>query len=71
MHPDGTVAIIDRSKDLIISGGENASSLAIEQGKMSSALLSTQTRTQVCIRARDPPGCSRSVRCRPAASKMG
>ncbi|KAF9270371.1 acetyl-CoA synthetase-like protein [Marasmius fiardii PR-910] len=31
MHPDGTVAILDRSKDIIISGGENASSLAIEQ----------------------------------------
>ncbi|TFK41006.1 hypothetical protein BDQ12DRAFT_678730 [Crucibulum laeve] len=31
MHPDGTVAIMDRSKDIIISGGENASSLAIEQ----------------------------------------
>ncbi|KAF9569716.1 acetyl-CoA synthetase-like protein [Agrocybe pediades] len=31
MHPNGTVAIMDRSKDIIISGGENASSLAIEQ----------------------------------------
>jgi acyl-CoA synthetase (AMP-forming)/AMP-acid ligase II len=31
MHPDGSVAIMDRSKDIIISGGENASSLAIEQ----------------------------------------
>ncbi|KII93264.1 hypothetical protein PLICRDRAFT_384862 [Plicaturopsis crispa FD-325 SS-3] len=31
MHPDGSIAIMDRSKDLIISGGENASSLAIEQ----------------------------------------
>ncbi|KAI0322681.1 acetyl-CoA synthetase-like protein [Amylostereum chailletii] len=29
-HPDGYVAIQDRSKDIIISGGENASSLAIE-----------------------------------------
>jgi len=29
-HPDGSIAIMDRSKDLIISGGENASSLAIE-----------------------------------------
>ncbi|KAK0421792.1 hypothetical protein EV421DRAFT_1894003 [Armillaria borealis] len=32
MHPDGSIAIVDRSKDIIISGGENASSLAIEQG---------------------------------------
>ncbi|KAJ7655017.1 hypothetical protein DFH06DRAFT_487897 [Mycena polygramma] len=31
MHPDGAVAVVDRSKDIIISGGENASSLAIEQ----------------------------------------
>ncbi|KAF9480080.1 acetyl-CoA synthetase-like protein [Pholiota conissans] len=31
MHPNGTIAIMDRSKDIIISGGENASSLAIEQ----------------------------------------
>jgi len=31
MHPDGTIAIMDRSKDIIISGGENSSSLAIEQ----------------------------------------
>jgi acyl-CoA synthetase (AMP-forming)/AMP-acid ligase II len=29
--PDGAVSIMDRSKDIIISGGENASSLAIEQ----------------------------------------
>ncbi|KAI0257390.1 acetyl-CoA synthetase-like protein [Lactifluus subvellereus] len=30
-HPDGSVQIQDRIKDIIISGGENASSLAIEQ----------------------------------------
>jgi hypothetical protein len=54
MHPNGSILIMDRSKDIIISGGEvcnysnllrrminplvtpcfqNASSLAIEQGK--------------------------------------
>jgi hypothetical protein len=32
MDPDGSIKIVDRSKDLIISGGENASSIAIEQG---------------------------------------
>jgi len=31
MYPDGYISILDRSKDIIISGGENASSLAIEQ----------------------------------------
>ncbi|KAI0672753.1 acetyl-CoA synthetase-like protein [Trametes maxima] len=30
-HPDGYIGVQDRSKDIIISGGENASSLAIEQ----------------------------------------
>ncbi|KAG9314496.1 hypothetical protein JVU11DRAFT_5293 [Chiua virens] len=30
MHSNGVVQIMDRSKDIIISGGENASSLAIE-----------------------------------------
>ncbi|MBK8907358.1 MAG: AMP-binding protein [Rhodospirillales bacterium] len=31
MHPDGYVELKDRSKDIIISGGENISSLEIEQ----------------------------------------
>jgi len=30
MHPDGYIQIIDRSKDIIISGGENISSVEIE-----------------------------------------
>ncbi|KAK5010107.1 hypothetical protein LTR60_005036 [Cryomyces antarcticus] len=29
-HPDGAVQILDRAKDIIISGGENISSLALE-----------------------------------------
>jgi acyl-CoA synthetase (AMP-forming)/AMP-acid ligase II len=29
-HPDGAIAIVDRQKDIIISGGENISSLAVE-----------------------------------------
>ncbi|KAF8621800.1 hypothetical protein AX15_007477 [Amanita polypyramis BW_CC] len=33
-YPDGSISIADRSKDIIISGGENASSIAIEQGKL-------------------------------------
>ena len=31
MHPDGYVKIKDRSKDVIISGGENISSLEVEE----------------------------------------
>ena len=30
-HPDGTVEVKDRSKDIIISGGENVSSLEVEE----------------------------------------
>jgi acyl-CoA synthetase (AMP-forming)/AMP-acid ligase II len=29
-HPDGAIQVIDRAKDIIISGGENISSLALE-----------------------------------------
>ncbi|KAJ2905955.1 2-succinylbenzoate-CoA ligase [Zalerion maritima] len=29
-HPDGSIQILDRSKDIIISGGENISSVALE-----------------------------------------
>ena len=31
MHPDGYVEIRDRSKDIIISGGENIASVEVEQ----------------------------------------
>ena len=30
MHPDGYVQLKDRSKDIIISGGENISSIEVE-----------------------------------------
>ena len=31
MHPDGAIELRDRSKDIIISGGENISSIEVEQ----------------------------------------
>ena len=31
MHPDGYAEVKDRSKDIIISGGENISSLEVEE----------------------------------------
>ena len=46
-YPDGTVSIQDRSKDIIISGGENASSLAIE-----SALATHKDVFEVAVVAR-------------------
>ena len=35
MHPDGYIEVKDRSKDIIISGGENISSLEIEDVPLS------------------------------------
>jgi len=31
MHPDGYIEVRDRAKDIIISGGENISSLEVER----------------------------------------
>jgi fatty-acyl-CoA synthase len=31
MHPDGYVRLKDRSKDIIVSGGENVSSIEVEE----------------------------------------
>ncbi|HYW26801.1 MAG TPA: acyl--CoA ligase family protein [Terriglobales bacterium] len=35
MHPDGTVELRDRKKDIIISGGENISTIEVEQAVVS------------------------------------
>jgi acyl-CoA synthetase (AMP-forming)/AMP-acid ligase II len=35
MHPDGYIELRDRSKDIVISGGENISTIEIEQALMS------------------------------------
>jgi fatty-acyl-CoA synthase len=35
MHPDGYIEIRDRSKDVVISGGENISTIEVEQALMS------------------------------------
>ena len=35
IHPDGSVEIVDRQKDIIISGGENISTIEVEQTLMS------------------------------------
>ncbi|KAF8640479.1 hypothetical protein AX17_000142 [Amanita inopinata Kibby_2008] len=48
--PDGAVTIMDRSKDIIISGGENASSVAIEQ-----ELVTHPHVLEVCVVARQHP----------------
>ena len=35
MHPDGYVELRDRAKDVVISGGENISTVEVEQALMS------------------------------------
>jgi fatty-acyl-CoA synthase len=35
MHPDGYVQLLDRAKDVVISGGENISTVEVEQAVMS------------------------------------
>ncbi|PBC39396.1 acyl-CoA synthetase [Rhodococcus sp. ACS1] len=35
MHPDGYVQLLDRAKDVVISGGENISTIEVEQALMS------------------------------------
>jgi len=35
MHPDGYVQLVDRAKDIVISGGENISTIEVEQVLMS------------------------------------
>ncbi|KAG8905434.1 hypothetical protein FRB99_008980 [Tulasnella sp. 403] len=55
-HPDGSIAIMDRAKDLLISGGENASTLAIEQGRAKSSQLATHPDVlEVAVVARPHP----------------
>lgn len=35
MHPDGSIELRDRKKDMVISGGENISTIEVEQAIMS------------------------------------
>jgi len=35
MHPDGYVELVDRAKDIVISGGENISTVEVEQTLLS------------------------------------
>ena len=44
MHPDGYVELRDRSKDIIISGGENISTIEVEQ-----AIMSHETVLEVAV----------------------
>jgi fatty-acyl-CoA synthase len=37
MHPDGYIEVIDRAKDVIISGGENISSIEVENALLAHA----------------------------------
>ncbi|HUA46298.1 MAG TPA: AMP-binding protein, partial [Solirubrobacteraceae bacterium] len=39
MHPDGYVELMDRAKDIVISGGENISTVEVEQALVSHAAV--------------------------------
>jgi fatty-acyl-CoA synthase len=39
MHPDGYVELMDRAKDIVISGGENISTVEVEQALLSHAAV--------------------------------
>ena len=57
-HPDGYIEIKDRSKDIIISGGENISTLEVEEVlSRHPAVLSAAVVAQP-----DPPGAKRPAR---------
>ena len=63
MHPDGYIELRDRSKDVVISGGENISTIEVEQALMSHPAVRGRghrgTRRQV---GRAPQGVRRAPR---------
>lgn len=69
-HADGSIAIQDRSKDLINSGGEKASSVSIEQGTSRFAVDHTNY-NGIPNRTRRPSGRTRSIRRRPTPFNLG
>ena len=67
-HPDGNIELRDRGKDIIISGGENISSIEVEQ---TIVRPSGRARVRGGRRSRTSAGASgrrRSSRCNPGAS---
>ena len=66
MHPDGYIEIRDRAKDIIISGGENISSVEVERvlyehppfWKPRLSLVMTKSG----VKCRTPTCCSRMIR---------
>lgn len=62
MHPDGYIQLRDRAKDIIISGGENISTIEVEQALVSMIRSSTSpssaSRTRSGVSARAPTSCS-------------
>ena len=67
MHPDGYIELRDRAKDIIISGGENISTIEVEQALvrhpdvLEAAVIAIPTRSGAS-------GRRRSSRCAPGAS---
>jgi fatty-acyl-CoA synthase len=67
MCPDGYVALRDRAKDIIISGGENISSIEVEEALTSHAAVLEVAVVAAPTRngARCPSRSSRSRKARP------
>ena len=68
LHPDGYMKIKDRSKDIIISGGENISSIEVEDvlyrhPAVLAAAVVAQPDAQAGARRRAPSSSSRPARC--------
>ena len=50
MHPDGYIQLKDRSKDIIISGGENISSIEVEDALLKHPVRDVRRRRRAARR---------------------
>ena len=72
MHPDGYIEIVDRAKDVIISGGENISTIEVEKASapIPRCWSARSSRFPTRTGARYPRRSSRSTRGRGDAEEM-
>ena len=68
MHPDGYIELRDRAKDIVISGGENISTVEVEQALMSHP-ASWRRRSSGCPTTSGASARRRSWCCAPAPAR--